>query len=207
MEVIARPVGGNVDRMAEKVFMKSIELLGGLKKLVEYRNLTWLPSLAEAAYVVVLKNEALRTYSEIARELGITENTVRNIATADESKVMEYIHGELEKRPKEHIAGGIAKLAYRKLKESGALEEDEVEMGQDVIETLEIAWAVLVLSRIRGMHFPAEKGELMERLRGIIVKERGREYRIEDLLERMEYPVKSPAELLRKIREAASAGA
>lgn len=203
MEVIARPKGGNVDKMAEKVFMKSIELLGGLKKLVEYRNLTWLPSLAEAAYVVVLKNEALKTYSEIARELGITENTVKNIATADESKVMEYIHGELEERPKEHIAGGIAKLAYRKLKESGALDEEEVEMSQDIIESLEIAWAVLVLSRIKGMHFPVDKDELAGRLRGIMVREKGREYRIEDLLDRIEYPIRSPAELLRKIKEAA----
>ncbi|WP_456369635.1 KaiC associated regulatory domain-containing protein [Geoglobus sp.] len=203
MEVIAKPKGGNVDRMAEKVFMKSIELLGGLKKLVEYRNLTWLPSLAEAAYVVVLKNEALKTYSEIARELGITENTVKNIATADESRVMEYIHGELEERPREHIAGGIAKLAYRNLKESGALDE-EVEMSQDVIESLEIAWAVIVLSRIRGMHFPAGRGELAERLSGIVVREKGREYRIEELLERIDYPVKSPAELLKKLKEAAT---
>ncbi|NOY12004.1 MAG: KaiC associated regulatory domain-containing protein [Archaeoglobi archaeon] len=204
MEVIAKPKGGDVDRMAEKVFMKSIELLGGLRRLVGYRNLTWLPSLAEAAYVVVLKNEALKTYSEIARELGITENTVKSIATADEEKVLEYIRGELEDRPKEHIAGGIAKLAYRKLKESGALDEEEVEMDQDVIETLEIAWAVLVLSRLRGMHFPAGKDELMERLKGIVVKEKGREYRIEELLERIEYPVKSPAELLSAIKRAAT---
>lgn len=203
MEVIAKPKGGNVDRMAEKVFMKSIELLGGLKKLVEYRNLTWLPSLAEAAYVVVLKNEALKTYSEIARELGITENTVKNIATADESRVMEYIHGELDERPREHIAGGIAKLAYRKLKESGALDEEEVEITQDVIESLEIAWAVIVLSRIKGMHFPADRDELADRLSGIVVREKGREYRIEELLEKIEYPVKSPAELLKKLKEAA----
>ena len=115
--------GGDIDKMAEKVFFESIRQLGGLKKLIEYRNLTWLPSLAEAAYVVVLKNEAMKTYKEIAQELGITEQTVKNIATADEEEVIKYIEGEIEERPKEHIAGGLAKLAYKKLKEEGKLEE------------------------------------------------------------------------------------
>ena len=123
MEVIAKPKGGDIDKMAEKVFFESIRQLGGLKKLIEYRNLTWLPSLAEAAYVVVLKNEAMKTYKEIAQELGITEQTVKNIATADEEEVIKYIEGEIEERPKEHIAGGLAKLAYKKLKEEGRLEE------------------------------------------------------------------------------------
>jgi len=50
--------------------MISLESINGLRRLVEYRNLTWLPSLAEATYVVVLKNEAFKTYGEIARELG-----------------------------------------------------------------------------------------------------------------------------------------
>jgi len=123
MEVIAKPKGGDIDKMAEKVFFESIRQLGGLKKLIEYRNLTWLPSLAEAAYVIVLKNEAMKTYKEIAQELGITEQTVKNIATADEEEVIKYIEGEIEERPKEHIAGGLAKLAYKKLKEEGKLEE------------------------------------------------------------------------------------
>ena len=108
MEVIAKSIGMNVDKMAEKVFLESINLLGGLRKLIEYRNLTWLPSLAESAYVVVLKNEALKTYREIAKELGISEQTARNISTADEEKVREYIEGKLEEKPSEHIAGGIA---------------------------------------------------------------------------------------------------
>jgi len=125
MEIIAKPKGGNVDKMAEKVFLECLNILGGLKKLIEYRNLTWLPSLAESSYVIVLKNEAFKTYAEIARELGITEQTAKNIATADEAKVKKYLEGELEK-PNEHIAGGIAKLAYNKLKREGRLDEEEV---------------------------------------------------------------------------------
>lgn len=197
MEVIARPKGGDIDKMAEKVFMESIAILGGLRKLVQYRNLTWLPSLAEAAYVVVMKNEAAKTYREIAEFLGITEQTVRNIATADEEKVMEYIEGELEERPKEHIAGGIAKMAYKRLKESGKLYEgDEVVIGGEEIEVLDIDWAVHVLARIKGLDFPAGKEDLEERLKGLVIKGK----KIEEILEKLEYPIKSPAELLHGIK-------
>ena len=196
MEVIAKPKGGNIDKMAEKVFFESIKLLGGLKKLIEYRNLTWLPSLAEAAYVIVLKNEALKTYKEIAKELGITEQTAKNIATADEQEVKKYIEGELEERPKEHIAGGIAKLAYKKLKEEGRLDEEEVEIKHDEIEVLGIDWAVHVLTRIKGLDFPVEKNQLMERLKGLVIKGK----KAEEILEKLEYPIKSPAELLHKIK-------
>ncbi len=195
-EVIARPKGGDVDRMAEKVFHEAIRILGGLKKLVEYRNLTWLPSLAEAAYVVVLKNEAFKTYSEIARDLGITEQTAKNIATADEEEVLKYLEGELEERPKEHIAGGIAKLAYRKLKEEGKLDTEEVEIKQEEMEVLDIDWAVHVLARIKGLDFPANREDLLRRLEGMIIKGK----KVEEILDKLEYPVKSPAELLHKIK-------
>jgi len=197
MEVIVKPKGGDVDKMAEKVFLESLAILGGLRKLVQYRNLTWLPSLAEAAYVVVMKNEAAKTYREIAEFLGITEQTVRNIATADEEKVMEYIEGELEERPKEHIAGGIAKMAYKRLKETGKLYEgDEVVIGGEEIEVLDIDWAVHVLARIKGLDFPASKEDLEERLKGLVIKGK----KIEEILEKLEYPVKSPAELLHGIK-------
>ena len=197
MEVIAKPKGGNVDKMVEKVFLESIKLLGGLKKLAEYRNLTWLPSLAEAAYVIVLKNESLKTYSEIAKELGITEQTARNIATADEEKVKKMLEGKLEEREREHVAGGIAKLAYKKLKSEGRLDEEEVSINAEEIEVLEIGWAVLVLAKTRGLDFPADKQTLMERLGGMILKGRN----VEELLEKIEYPVKSPAELLHKLKQ------
>lgn len=196
MEVIAKPKGGNIDKMAEKVFFESIRMLGGLKKLIEYRNLTWLPSLAEAAYVVVMKNEAFKTYKEIAKELGITEQTAKNIATADEEEVKKYIEGELEERPKEHIAGGIAKLAYKKLKEEGRLDEEEVEINHDELEVLGVDWAVHVLAKIKGLDFPVEKDQLMERLSGMVIKGK----KAEEILEELEYPIKSPAELLHKIK-------
>ncbi len=196
MEVLSKPVGSGVDEMAEQVFSESIALLGGLRKLVEYRNLTWLPSLAEAAYVVVLKNEGMKSYAEIARELGITEQTARNIATAREERVKAYLAGEVEKL-EEHVAGGLAKLAYRKLKQEGRLGR-EVRLAQREAEVLGIDWAVHVLARLRGLSFPAGRKELAERLGGLVIRDR----RVEELLDRLEYPVRTPAELLHGLREA-----
>ncbi len=195
MEVITKPVSTSIDEMAEQVFTESIALLGGLRKLVEYRNLTWLPSLAEAAYVVVLRNEAMKSYAEIARELGITEQTVRNIATAKEERVKAYLAGEVEK-PDEHIAGGLAKLAYQKLKREERLGE-EVRLAQREAEVLGIDWAVHVLARIKGLDFPVEKEQLASRLGGLVIKGR----QVEEILEKLEYPIKTPAELLHRIRE------
>ncbi len=106
----------DIDMLAEEVFMEALKLVGGLRSLIQYRNLTWLPSLAEAAYVMVLKNESMLTNNEIAEKLGITANTVRNILSADEEEVDRYLRGEIE-NTSEHIAGGIAKLAYRRIRE------------------------------------------------------------------------------------------
>jgi probable regulatory domain-containing protein len=195
-EIITKPKGGNIDKIAEKVFWEAIKILGGLKKLIEYRNLTWLPSLAEAAYVVVLKNEAMKTNSEIAETLGITENTVKNILSANEEDVKKYIEGEFEERPKEHIAGGIAKLAYNKLKKEGRLDTEEIELKKEEMEVLDVDWAVHVLAKIRGLDFPVDKNQLVERLKGIIIKNRN----IEEILDNLNYPIKNPADLLHQIK-------
>ncbi|HDI10314.1 MAG TPA: KaiC associated regulatory domain-containing protein [Euryarchaeota archaeon] len=195
MEVIVRPKGGDLDEMAKRVFLESIEVLGGLKKLVEYRNLTWLPTLAEASYVVILRNEGMKTYSEIAKELGITEQTVRNIITANKEKVMEYLRGEIDEL-REHIAGGIAKIAYERLKKEERLGE-RIEIGQREAEVLDIDWAVHVLARIKGLEFPVNKEELISRLSNLLIKGK----RAEEILESMEYPIKNPADLLHKLKE------
>ncbi len=197
MEVIGKPVNErNIDAVAERIFHESIRILGGLKNLVEYRNLTWLPSLAEAAYVIALKNESIKTNREIAEYLGITEQTVKKILSADEDRVMEYLKGE--SREKEHVAGGIAKLAYRAIKEHRDNLEERMEIMEESARSLGIDWAVHVLSNIKGLKFPVGKEDLLERLKGY--KIRGKP--IEDILDSLEYPIKSPAELLHAIRKA-----
>jgi len=192
MEIISTPITKeDVDMIAERVFNESIKLLGGLRKLIEYRNLTWLPSLAEASYVIVLKEELFKTQYEIAEELGITEQTVKKILQADEELVEKYLKGELEKVD-EHKAGGIAKLAYKKVKNEKGIFIKEEEM-----EVLGVEWAIKVLIRLRGVDFPVKKEDLKEKLKGIIIKGKP----VEEILEKMEFPLKTPAEVLHEIKK------
>jgi len=53
--VPASETNADLEQLVTRVFFRAIDLLGGLGKLTEFRNLTWLPSLARAAYVVVLR--------------------------------------------------------------------------------------------------------------------------------------------------------
>lgn len=194
-EVITSPVSStDVDHLAERVFQECINILGGLRKLTYYRNLTWLPSLAVASYTIVLKEELLKTQREIAEKLGITPQTVKNILQADEEEVKRFIEGEIEKVD-EHKAGGIAKLAYRKVKE-----ERGVFIREDELEVLGVDWALRVLIRLRGADFPLDKETLKKRLEGIAIKGKP----IDQVIEKMEFPVRSPAEVLKQIKDLTS---
>ncbi|MDI3502029.1 MAG: transcriptional regulator, partial [Archaeoglobi archaeon] len=104
MEIITEPKGAEVDEIAERVFLKAIEIVGGLKKLVEFRNLTWLPSLAKASYAVVYREEAAMSADEIAERLGMTKQSVRNMLSADPEEIKRFIEGE-EEEISEHKAG------------------------------------------------------------------------------------------------------
>jgi len=191
MEVIKTPVRElDVDYLAEQVFLESVSILGGLRKLIEYRNLTWLPALAEAAYAVVMKEELMKTYKEIAFELGIAPQTVQNILRSDAKKVESYIKGEIEKVD-EHKAGGIAKLAYERVKKDG-----RITFKRDELEVLGVDWSIKVLIRLRGVDFPLSKEELLERLKGIVIK--GKPF--EEIVNGMELPVNSPADVLKEIK-------
>jgi len=192
MEVISSPIStADVDHLAERVFQECINILGGLRRLTYYRNLTWLPSLAEAAYAVVLKGELFKTNREIAKELGISEQTVKNILQADEKEVERFIMGEVEKVD-EHKAGGIAKLAYKRVKK-----EKGIFIKEEELDVLGIAWALIVLVRLKGADFPLDREELKTRLKGTTIKG----VPAEEIIEKMKFPVKSPAEVLRQIRE------
>ena len=187
----------DVDTMAIRVFLKALEILGGPRKLIEYRNLTWLPSLMEAAYAIVLQDMEMKTESEIAEFLGLTRQTVRNILRADPELVMKKLAGELEeKTPRAHTAGGLAKIAYREIKEG----RDHLAIFNFAFsvasEVLGIVWPVEVLLRIKGLDFPVGKEELLQRLSGLRIKD----VPAEEILGRLTYPIKSPAELLKQIR-------
>jgi len=188
----------DIDAMAIRVFLKSLELIGGPRKLIEYRNLTWIPSLMEASYAVVLRDMANKTEAEIAEFLGSTRQTVRNMLRAEPELVLKKLEGELEeKTPRAHTAGGLAKLAYKEIKEGRENLTMFLHLLQVASESLGVFWPVEILKRMKGADFPLGKEELLERLKGLKVKEKN----IEEILERLSYPVKSPAHLLAQIRE------
>jgi len=188
----------DIDAMAIRVFLKSLELIGGPRKLIEYRNLTWIPSLMEASYAVVLQDMANKTEAEIAEFLGSTRQTVRNMMRAEPELVLKKLEGELEeKTPRAHTAGGLAKLAYKEIKEGRENLTMFLHLLQVASESLGVFWPVEILKRMKGADFPLEKDELFERLKGLKVKEKN----IEEILEKLSYPVKSPADLLAQIRD------
>ncbi len=115
-----KPVEVQVDDLVRDVLLEVLAIAGGLRKLVEYRNLTWVPALIEAAYVVVLHEEFKRSDDEIAQFLGISTATVRNILRASPEGVQELLEAERGRQELHtHIAGGLAKLAYQQLKQRG----------------------------------------------------------------------------------------
>ena len=108
----------DLDGRALRVFLKALEIAGGPRALVQRRHLTWVPSLLEAAYVIVLKEEYGKTEDQIASTLGITRNTLRLILRADPETVRRRLQEPAEEteEAKAHVAGGLAKLAYAALK-------------------------------------------------------------------------------------------
>jgi probable regulatory domain-containing protein len=192
----------DLENLVTRVFLKAIDIIGGLSKLAEYRTLTWLPSLARASFVIVLREEYLKTEDEIAQFVGISRQTVRQILRADPQLAlykiqhMEELSPEERKQLKVHTAGGLAKIAYKLIKEG---QEPKIFEYYCTITTqaLEVPWAYLLLKRIKGTHFPVEKpNELLEKVKGIEIKG----IPAEEIIKNLDYPIKNPAELLHKIK-------
>ena len=198
-----------LERLVERVFFKAIDLLGGLKQLAEYRTLTWLPSLARAAFAIVLREEYLKSEDDIAEYVGLTRNTVRNILRADPDAAMYKIQhiDELsvqEKRElKVHTAGGVAKLAYKLVKEgqdSQTMLEFCHAMAGEALKaaSCESPWAYLVLKHTKGIGYPIVSADLLaSRLEGLQIKGIDGKEVAQGLL----YPIKTPAQLLHEIKE------
>jgi len=193
--------------LAERVFFKSIDLLGGLDKLARYRTLTWLPSIARAAFAIVLREEYIKTEDEIAEFIGLTRNTVRQILRADPNLALykiEHIEELTMQEKKElrvHTAGGIAKLAYKLVKEG---EDSQTVMeycrfiSQEAVAQCEAPWAYLVLKNTKGIKYPITDSSLLkEKLTNIEIKG----LKAEEIIPHIHYPVKNPAILLKEIKE------
>ncbi|MBX5448562.1 hypothetical protein [Thermogemmatispora sp.] len=193
-----------LDHKALRVFLKALDIAGGPRKLFEYRHLTWLPSLMEAAYVIVLSRDRLRLQSEIARELGLTPATVRNILGADEHRVLEHLRAEragqnqAEEPVKTHIAGGLAKLAYEEIAAGHENIAFLVGILRDYLgDNVHCSWPLEILSRLQEVEFPAEKEMLTERLGDLHIDGQP----VRELLEHLSFPLSSPATLLRELAQ------
>jgi len=182
------------DREVLKMLLEVIEILGGPRRISEYRNLTWIPSIIKASYALLLQ-EAGKTQEEIARELGVTKATVQKMLRSDESEVLKKIKGEIAEEFDEHVAGGLAKLAWKRVREKEA--EEEIESVTKTAEILGADWAVRIAERLRGLDFPVEREQLEQRLKGLVI----REIPIEEILEELDYPMKSPADLLHQVSQ------
>ncbi len=196
-----------LENLVTRVFFKGIDLLGGLSKLAEYRTLTWLPSLARAAFAIVLREEYLKTEEEIAAIVGLTKNTVRNILRADPEMAMykiqhmEELTKEEKKELRVHTAGGLAKLAYKLVKEgqdAQVLLEFCAATGAKVAQVCEVPWAYAVLKRMKGVKYPIENSDVLaEKLKGIDIKG----IPATDVVREISYPIRTPADLLHEIKE------
>ncbi len=203
MVIEIKPREEDVDVKAMRVFLKAIELLGGPRKLIEYRNLTWLPSLMSASYAVVYHKEKNYSAETIANLLGISTTTVKNILSADEEIAKEKIEAilkeeKLEEERKTHTAGALAKMAYKEIIRGRDEINIMLHLVQETSRSLGIDWAVRVLSMVKGIDFPLTKDVFLERFGGLSI--RGK--MIEEIANKISFPINTPSELLHKIKEA-----
>ena len=204
-----KPVEYNVEALQLRTFLKAIEIVGGLEQLAKYRTLTWLPSLARAVMAIIYKEKFNRTEEEIAQLLGLTKQTVRNMLRANpeealkklEEMKMDELSEEDRRELKVHLAGGLAKIAFKEVEEDRDSHDLAIEFLMRAAEIYEIPWGYQVLKALKGSDFPVSSAEqLTDRLKGVLVHG----VPVEELLPQLPYPLRSPAELLRALREAAT---
>jgi len=193
----------DVDAIAVRVFLKALEILGGPRKLIEYRNLTWLPSLMVASYAVVLSNESHKTADEIAQFLGSTKNTIRNMLKAETEILKEKLKGEVEipkSKIKTHTAGALAKLAYEEIKNGRENLEIFSHYLKEFSEIYEIYWPIEVLKNIKGLDFPIKKEVLIEKLKYVKIENKS----FSEIYDKLPSEIKNPSHLLKSIKESLS---
>ncbi|MCP2518850.1 bacterio-opsin activator [Candidatus Aminicenantes bacterium AC-335-B20] len=190
----------DVDTLAMRVFLKSLELIGGPRKIIEYRKLTWIPSLIEASYAVVFSEEMRKSKEEIAEILGITKQTVQNIFRTGVDAIKEKITDfDKSKEIKAHTAGGLARWAYEEIKKGNESINFLQSAFQQISDIFEISWPIEVLRRIKGHKFPMEKKKVKDLLGGLKIENKT----LEEILNNKNFPntIDSPSHLLKIIKE------
>ncbi len=198
IEVLPKKPEDEIEATVLRVFLKTIDLVGGPRALAERRHLTWANSLMAASFVVVLYEEAAKSPDEIAAELGVSRATVQNILRADpEAALRKLSELEAEANLRVHLAGGLAKAAYRLVRQGQ--EEPRVlrYFLERFVELFDIPWAYLVLKAVKGFDFPAKRPEdLLPRFEGL--KLEGLD--ASEVVRSLDYPIANPAELLHQIK-------
>ncbi|WP_333784962.1 bacterio-opsin activator [Thermocrinis sp.] len=202
MNLHFKPSEDNTEVLVLRVFLKSVEILGGLQNLVKHKIANWLPSLLIACYTVVLKEEYMKTEQEIAQQLNITLQTVKNILRAEPSKdTMGVIEGVSEKEGKDmnvQTAGSVAKIAYRQIKNGLDDVRLSLELSKSLVKALDITWAYLILKKLKWNDFPIESPQdVKEKVKKVYIKGR----LAEEILEELDYPINTPMELIKLIKE------
>lgn len=198
---IITPKAIDIDGLVVDVFLKSLEIAGGPRKLIEQRNLTWVPSLFSAAYAVVLANELNLPQKEIAEFLSLTPQTISSMLRAKPALIerrISFILGEekqdIEQRT--HAAGGLAKLAYQQIKSGGKTVHFLTGAYEEAAQLLGVIWPLNVLKSIKGETFPIGRKRIYEILGNIEI----RGVKITDFIEKLPEQIKSPSALLKYIK-------
>ncbi len=187
----------NVEALALRTFLKGIEILGGLQNIIERKGTNWLPSLFIACYTVILKEECMKTEQEIAQQLSITLQTVKNILRSEPIRILESPDEE-EKEMNLHTLGSVAKVAYRLVKGGSDNLLLSLEFSKDLAKALDITWAYLILKKLKCSDFPIESPEdVKEKLKKVYIKGR----LAEEVLEELDYPINTPVELIKLIKD------
>lgn len=184
----------DLSSLALKTFLKAVEILGGFEELIQRDRLDWLSPILKACYVIVLSEEGQKGEEEIAELLKLSKQTIRNILNSG----VHLLQLDQVKDIKPQTSGAVAKLAYKLVKDG--YEESKLleECSFMVAYALDVPWAYLLLRRIRGVEYPLkDPNSIVDKVDGIVI--RGRPAR--DVLMEIDYPVKSPVELLRRIKE------
>jgi predicted transcriptional regulator len=101
---------------------------------------------------------------------------------------------------KVHTAGGVAKLAYKLVKDgqdSETLMEYCRSLSQEAVAQCDAPWAYLVLKNIKGVKYPIQNAKELKQIEHLEIKG----ISAKEILPNLHYPIKNPALLLKEIKE------
>ena len=120
------------------------------------------------------------------------------LSQAAESARFELLHKQLALKNRQIKS---LKEDLQKMQQKTNVRQVPAQPGINVHNTFfEGPWSYHVLKRSKGIEFPAQKDQLLQKLSGIKVLDEP----IESIIERIDLPVENHAALLKKIKEAAS---